>query len=86
MGQKGADTSCLARIGTLGFIVLRRSSQDFTHYCTLRSEAREKAQLQGLQQPSQVVHRSQRMRMLFTKFGPASGSYLVSCVLHRFEA
>ena len=42
MGQKGTDTSCRARIGTLGFIVLHRSSQDFTHYCTVRSEAREK--------------------------------------------
>ena len=42
MGQKGTDTSCLARIGMLGFIVPHRSSQDFTHCCTLRSEAREK--------------------------------------------
>ena len=43
MGHKGTDTSCMARIGTLGFIVLHRSSQDFTLYCTLRSKAREKA-------------------------------------------
>ena len=41
---------------------------------------------QGLQQRSQVVHRSQRFWMLLTKFGPASGSHLVSCELHRFKA
>ena len=42
MAQKGTDTSWRARIGTLGSIVLHRSCQDFTHYCTIRSEAREK--------------------------------------------
>ena len=69
----------------MGFILVHRSSQDFTHCCTLRSEARE-SPARGLQQNSQVVHRSQRVRMLFTEFGPASGSYLVSCALHRVKA
>ena len=54
MGQKGTDTSCPARLGTLGFIVLHRSSQDFTHSCALRSEAREKPNNRACSSPAKL--------------------------------